>query len=146
MAKSNQRGRKNNNSEGRNQYSSEWMDTVRDKPMKSAAAAAAAVGAGVFLWSKRNEISDQIGRLSSQISDWAEDMRSNMSSNPDRELALTEGPNESSAIESSRATGSRSGRSTSSRSRTGSTARATGSQSSTGANMDAAGSGTGIAH
>lgn len=98
------RGR-NNNPEGRNQYSSDWMDAVRERPMASAAAAAAAVGAGVFLWSKRNQISDQISNLSGQISDWAEDMRSGSSS---REMALTEGPNESSAIESSRATASRS--------------------------------------
>ena len=101
MPRNNQRGRNNNNPSGRNQYSSDWMDTVRERPMASAAAAAAAVGAGVFLWSKRNQISDQLGRLSDQISDWTEG-----SSN--RELAMTEGPNESSAIESSRATGSRS--------------------------------------
>lgn len=72
MARSNQRGSKNNNPSGRNQYSSDWMGTVRDRPMASAAAAAAAVGAGVFLWSKRNQISDQISRLSEQMSDWSE--------------------------------------------------------------------------
>ena len=72
MARTNQRGRKNNNPEGRNQYSSDWMGTVRDRPMASAAAAAAAVGAGVFLWSRRNQISDQISRLSDQMSDWTE--------------------------------------------------------------------------
>ena len=46
MARNNQRGSKNNNPSGRNQYSSDWMGTVRDRPMASAAAAAAAVGAG----------------------------------------------------------------------------------------------------
>jgi hypothetical protein len=82
MAKTNnRRGRKNNNPEGHNQYTNDWMDTVRDAPVKSAAAAAAAVGAGVFLWSRRNEISGKLSRLSDQISDWAEDMRSNMPSN-----------------------------------------------------------------
>ncbi|MGN6155111.1 MAG: hypothetical protein ACTHN4_05185 [Sphingomicrobium sp.] len=111
MARNNQRGGKNNNPSGRNQYSSDWMDTVRDRPMASAAAAAAAVGAGVFLWSKRNQIGDQISRLSEQVSDWADEMRSGSSSGSGRELAMTEGPNESSAIESSRATGSRSTRS-----------------------------------
>lgn len=100
MAKSNQRGR-NNNPEGHNQYSGGWMDTAKEKPFTTAAAAAAAVGAGVFLWSRRNQISDQISNLSGQIHDWADDMRSGSSS---RELALTEGPNESSAIEASRAT------------------------------------------
>jgi hypothetical protein len=121
MARNNQRGSKNNNPSGRNQYSSDWMGTVRDRPMASAAAAAAAVGAGVFLWSKRNQIGDQISRLSEQVTDWADEMRSGSGSS-NRELAMTDGPNESSAIESSRATASRSsrkpGRATTSQSRT----------------------------
>jgi hypothetical protein len=108
MARNDQRGRNNNNPSGRNQYSSDWMDSVRERPMASAAAAAAAVGAGVFLWSKRNQISDQIGRLSDQISDWTDERGWSGSG---RELALTEGPNESGAIEASRATGARTGRS-----------------------------------
>jgi hypothetical protein len=109
MARNNQRGGRNNNPSGRNQYSSDWMDTVRERPMASAAAAAAAVGAGVFLWSKRNEISNQLSRLTEQVTDWADEMRSGSSN---RELAMTAGPNESSAIESSRAAGSRASRST----------------------------------
>ena len=76
MARNNQRGRRNNNPEGRNQYSSGWRDTARERPMATAAAAAAAVGAGVFLWSKRNQISEQLSNLSDQISDWTENMRS----------------------------------------------------------------------
>ena len=91
---------------------SHWTDTARDKPFTTAAAAAGAVAAGVFLWSKRNQISDQISNLSHQISDFAEDFRSGSSS---RELALTQGPNESAAIEASRATAAR--RSTASKSR-----------------------------
>ena len=83
---------------------SQWTETAKERPFTSAAAAAGAVAAGVFLWSKRNQISDQISRLSDQITDWADEMRSGSSS---RELAMTEGPNESSAIESSRATASR---------------------------------------
>ena len=67
---------KNNNPTGRNQYSSDWMDTVKDRPFTTAATAAAAVGAGVFLWSKRNQISEQLSNLSDQISDWTESMRS----------------------------------------------------------------------
>jgi hypothetical protein len=106
MARSSQRGRNNNNPSGRNQYSSDWMDTVRERPMASAAAAAAAVGAGVFLWSKRNQISDQISRLSDQVSDWT-DQRGWSGSG--RDLAMTEGPNESGAIEASRATSARTG-------------------------------------
>ena len=88
MARSSQRGRKNNNPEGRNQYSSDWMGTVRDRPMASAAAAAAAVGAGVFLWSRRNQISDQISRLSDQVSDWTEQRGL---TGPSSEMAMTDG-------------------------------------------------------
>lgn len=108
MARNNQRGR-NNNPSGRNQYSSDWMDGVRERPMASAAAAAAAVGAGVFLWSKRNQISDQIGRLSDQISDWTEERGWSGSS---REMAMSDLPSESSAADSSRSTGSGTSRST----------------------------------
>jgi len=127
MARNNQRGSRNNNPAGRNQYSSDWMDSVRERPMATAAAAAAAVGAGVFLWSKRNQIGDQISRLSDQVTGWADEMRSGSGSSS-RELAMTAGPNESSAVESSRATGSRSGKA----------GRASGSQSRTaGQNMDA---------
>ena len=75
MARNNQRSR-NNNPQGRNQYSSSWMDTARDRPIAAAATAAAAVGAGVFLWSKRNQISDQLSNLSDQISDWTQNMSS----------------------------------------------------------------------
>ena len=63
---SSNRGR-NNNPTGRNQYSGGWMDIARDRPIAAAAAAAGAVGAGVFLWSKRNQISDQLSNLSDQI-------------------------------------------------------------------------------
>ena len=79
MAKTNtsNRGRgRNNNPQGHNQYSSSWVDTARERPLTAAATAAAAVGAGVFLWSKRNQISDQITNLSDQITDWADSMRS----------------------------------------------------------------------
>jgi hypothetical protein len=95
---------------------SQWGETAKDNPFKTAAVAAGAVAAGVFLWSKRNEISNQISELSDQIADWTNEMRSGSGSGSSnsRELALTGGPNESSAIESSRATrstGSRSSRS-----------------------------------
>ncbi|HKH26960.1 MAG TPA: hypothetical protein VKA61_01345 [Sphingomicrobium sp.] len=76
MARNNQRGRRNNNPEGRNQYSSSWMDSARERPVAAAATAAAAVGAGVFLWSRRNQITDQLSNLSEQISEWTDNMRS----------------------------------------------------------------------
>lgn len=84
---SNQRGRNNNNPEGHNQYDSGWMNSAKDRPMATAAAAAAAVGAGVFLWSRRNQISDQISSLSSQVSDWAANMQSSDSDNRELETA-----------------------------------------------------------
>ena len=78
MPRSNNRS-KNNNPTGRNQYSSDWMDTVRERPVAAAAVAAASVGAGVFLWSKRHALSEQMSNLSSQISEWTEGMRSGSS-------------------------------------------------------------------
>jgi len=75
MARNNQRGRNNNNPEGRNQYSNGMMDMARERPVTAAAAAAAAVGAGVFLWSRRSQISEQLSGLSDQIGSWSEQMR-----------------------------------------------------------------------
>ena len=68
------RGR-NNNPEGRNQYSG-MMSTARDNPIATAAAVGGAVAAGVFLWSRRSQISDQISNLSDQISEWRDGMGS----------------------------------------------------------------------
>ena len=68
----NRRGGRNNNPEGRNQYSSGLVSTARDNPLTTAAAVGGAVAAGVFLWSRRNQISDQISNLADQISEWRE--------------------------------------------------------------------------
>lgn len=81
MARTSNRGgnrssSRNNNPSGHNQYSNGWMDTVTDRPFTAAAAVGGAVAAGVFLWSRRNQISDQISNLSQQISDWREGMGS----------------------------------------------------------------------
>jgi hypothetical protein len=103
---------------------SQWGETAKDNPLKTAAVAAGAVAAGVFLWSKRNEISNQISELSDQIADWTNEMRNGSGSSNSRDLALTGGPNESSAIESSRAT-----RSTGSRSRSTGSSRSASSRS-----------------
>ena len=62
------RGR-NNNPEGRNQYSG-LAGTVRSNPLTAAVAAGGAVAAGMFLWSRRNQITDQLGNLSDQIAEW----------------------------------------------------------------------------
>lgn len=64
----------NNNPEGHNQYDRGWMDSAKDRPFTAAAAVGGAVAAGVFLWSRRNQISDQITNLTDQISDWREGM------------------------------------------------------------------------
>ena len=63
---------RNNNPEGRNQYNGA-SGTAREHPLATAAAIGGAVAAGIFLWSRRNQISDQIGDLAGQISDWRED-------------------------------------------------------------------------
>lgn len=65
------RGGRNNNPEGHNQYSG-VMSTARDNPLATAAAVGGAVAAGVFLWSRRNQITDQISGLANQISEWRE--------------------------------------------------------------------------
>jgi hypothetical protein len=80
MARSNRGGKRggsgrNNNPEGRNQYSG-MANTARDNPLVTAAAVGGAVAAGVFLWSRRNEISDKIANLADQISEWREGMGS----------------------------------------------------------------------
>ena len=102
------RSRSRSRSSSNEPLMSHWTESAKDHPLTTAAAAAGAAAAGVFLWSKRNRISDQISRLSGQVGEWADEMRSGSSS---REMALTEGPNESSAIESSRSTMARGGRS-----------------------------------
>jgi hypothetical protein len=48
------------------------MDVARERPVATALGAAAAVGAGVFLWSRRNQISDQLSNISDQIGEWTE--------------------------------------------------------------------------
>jgi hypothetical protein len=79
MARNNSRGRgngNNNNPSGRNQYS-DWgvMDMARERPFAAAAAAAGAAAAGLFLWSRRAQISNQLSGLSDQFGEWTETMR-----------------------------------------------------------------------
>jgi len=78
MARSNRggnnRGSRNNNPSGRNQYNGGVMDMARERPIAAAAVAAGAAAAGLFLWSKRTQISDQLSNLSDQFSEWREGM------------------------------------------------------------------------
>jgi hypothetical protein len=140
MARNNQRGRRNNNPEGRNQYSSSWMDSARERPMAAAATAAAAVGAGVFLWSRRNQISDQLSNLSDQISEWTDSMRSG--SEEDEFETVDAGGSSGAAIGS---TSSRTSRSTGSRSTStkGTSSRSTRGMSETGGGNASLGAHTG---
>ncbi|HEX8841046.1 MAG TPA: hypothetical protein VF757_01980 [Sphingomicrobium sp.] len=116
MPRGGNRGGRNNNPSGRNQYS-DWgvMEIARERPFAAAAAAAGAAAAGLFLWSRRAQISDQISNLSDQIGEWTEGMRggSEMGLSDDTAGLTT------SASTGSRATGTRSttgrGRSTSPR-------------------------------
>ncbi len=111
-------------SHGYKETANEWLDTAKSHPTATAAAAAGAAGAiaaGVYLWSKRSEIS-------THMHEWADKLQS---SRTGRELMKTKGPNELSAIESSRKTAS--GKSAKMKS-----PRATGGQSRTaGQNMNA---------
>jgi hypothetical protein len=72
----------------RNRVSSnDWgvTELVRERPLAAAAAAAGAAAAGLFLWSKRSQISHQLSNLSDQIGEWTE----NMSSPSDDTAGLT---------------------------------------------------------
>ena len=66
----NNRGSRNNNPSGRNQYSGFGvMEMARERPVTAAAVAAGTAAAGLFLWSKRTQITDQLSQLSDQISE-----------------------------------------------------------------------------
>lgn len=70
----------NNNPEGKNQYNSGLFSAARDRPATAAVAAAGAVAAGVFLWSKRAQISDQLSQLTDQIGEWTDHMSTDRTS------------------------------------------------------------------
>jgi hypothetical protein len=90
MPSSNRRGGRNNNPTGRNQYSG-LMSSARDNPLATAAAVGGAVAAGVFLWSRRNQISDQIGNLAGQIGDWREGLTADSGSGEEEDGAANGG-------------------------------------------------------
>jgi hypothetical protein len=71
MPKRSNRGGRNNNPTGRNQYS-DWgvVEMARERPFAAAAAAVGAATAGLFLWSKRTQISDQLNNLTDQFGEW----------------------------------------------------------------------------
>jgi hypothetical protein len=69
---------KNRSRSSRSSRNDEWgvTELVRERPIAAAAAAAGAAAAGLFLWSKRSQISQQLSNLSDQISEWTENMGS----------------------------------------------------------------------
>jgi hypothetical protein len=85
MPRNNQGNRSSSNNRGgssenrSNRSNSGVMEIARDRPFTAAVTAAAAVGAGVFLWSRRNQISEQISNLSDQFGEWSQNMGSNSS-------------------------------------------------------------------
>ena len=138
MPRNSQRGSKNNNPQGRNQYSNGMMDMARERPMATAAAAAAAVGAGVFLWSRRSQISDQLSNLSDQIGEWTNNMSS------ERELEMAGGDTQFSGSRStgSRATGEFAGTASTAGSTRGSAGRSARATTGSGRRNTSSGSGT----
>jgi len=69
-------GRSSDSNRSRSNNSSNWgvMDMARDRPIAAAATAVGAAVAGLFLWSRRAQISDQLSSLSDQIGEWTENM------------------------------------------------------------------------
>ncbi len=85
--------RKSNRSGFGRDFGGDVVDMARDRPLATAAVAAAAVGAGVFLWSRRNQISDQLSDLSNQIREWSQSFPS-----PDDTAEITE-PGETTGLD-----------------------------------------------
>jgi hypothetical protein len=69
MAKSNNRGR---SVRGGNNSDRGVMELARERPLAATAVAAGAAAAGLFLWSRRAQISGQLSGLSDQIGEWTQ--------------------------------------------------------------------------
>ena len=57
-----------NNRSNRNDWG--VLELARERPIAAAATAVGAAAAGLFLWSKRTQISEQLSSLSDQVSQW----------------------------------------------------------------------------
>ena len=90
MPSNKSRGGRNNNPSGRNQYS-DWgvMEMARERPIAAAAAVAGAAAAGLFLWSKRSQISQQLNDLTDQFGEWKDNMGSGSNGQMDDTAGLT---------------------------------------------------------
>ncbi len=80
MASNSQNSRKHSRKSTNSGSFAGVMDMARERPVATAATAAGAVAAGVFLWTKRNQISDQLSQLSDQIGEWTDQMGADRSS------------------------------------------------------------------
>ena len=56
----------------RDDWSVGVMDMARERPVAAATIAVGAAAAGLFLWSKRAQISNQLNNLSDQVGKWTE--------------------------------------------------------------------------
>jgi hypothetical protein len=126
MPRNSNRGGSRSRSSSRND---EWgvTELVRERPFAAAAAAAGAAAAGLFLWSRRSQISQQLSNLSDQIGEWTDSMRSDSGfSDTDDTAGLTtaETSGSRSGAGSRSASGTRSG--TTPRSANGSRSRSSG--------------------
>jgi hypothetical protein len=109
---------------------------ARERPIAAAAAAAGAAAAGLFLWSRRNQISNQLSNLSDQIGEWTDNMTSGGTSSSMMDdtagLTTTGRTGSRSGAGSRSASGTRSA--TASRGRTSTTGRARGMSETGGGN------------
>ena len=62
------------------------LEMAREKPIAAAATAVGAAAAGLFLWSKRTQISDQLSSLNDQFAEWKQNWMTS-----DTEAAFTTG-------------------------------------------------------
>lgn len=76
MARSNSRSRNGGSRSSRSGSREDWsagvVDMARERPVAAATIAVSAAAAGLFLWSKRSQISNQLSSLSDQIGKWTE--------------------------------------------------------------------------
>lgn len=82
MARSNSRAR-NGGSRSSRSSRDDWsvgvMDMARERPVAAASIAVGAAAAGLFLWTKRAQISNQLSNLSDQVGKWTQSVADDIS-------------------------------------------------------------------
>ena len=91
MARNTRGGRSRSSSGNRaSDRSGGVMEIARERPIAAAAVAAGAAAAGLFLWSRRSQISNQLSNISEQIGEWTDNFGSGSSfDNNDDTAGLT---------------------------------------------------------